>query len=116
MNKTEKIYIAGPMRGYENYNFPAFDAAEALLRSRCWIPINPAAMDRIQEGWDKYPPEDWKPSPAFNQRVMRRDLDALFGCYAIYMLTGWVASEGAQVELALALYLGLSVFYEKKDM
>ena len=27
-----KIYLAGPMRGYDRNNFPAFDRAAAFLR------------------------------------------------------------------------------------
>lgn len=28
MNEKRKIFISGPMTGYENYNFPKFDAWE----------------------------------------------------------------------------------------
>lgn len=44
----KKIYIAGPMRGHELYNFPAFDAAEARLRRLGYDVVNPAALDRAR--------------------------------------------------------------------
>src|SRR5262245_23383467 len=46
MTTKKKIYIAGPMRGYPSYNFPAFDEAEAALTAGGWRVLSPAAMDR----------------------------------------------------------------------
>ena len=110
--KHKKIYIAGPMTGYKNYNFDSFDDAAALLRSRCWKVINPADLDRIYEGWDTYPPEDLVIDARFKVRVMRRDLDAIMECDAIYFLKGWEQSAGVKVERALAKFLQLAMFYE----
>ena len=39
------IYIAGPMRGYPEFNFPAFYAAEERLRARGHAVFNPARRD-----------------------------------------------------------------------
>lgn len=105
---SRKIYIAGPMRGYEHYNFPAFDEAEGALKAGGWVPINPAALDRLNEGWGLYPPlidVDYN----FKKRVMQRDLACIFECDAIYMLKGWADSTGALVELALAEFLDLEI-------
>lgn len=107
----KKIYIAGPMRGYKHYNFLAFDEAEKKLREAGWCPISPAALDRINEGWGKYPPEI-KVDDAFKRRVMRRDLACVFECDAIYMLKGWGDSDGALAELALAEFLNLEIHLE----
>ena len=41
-----KIYIAGPMTGIKDFNFPAFDRAEIQLALDGWTPINPANIDR----------------------------------------------------------------------
>jgi hypothetical protein len=43
---------------------------------------------------------------------MKRDLDAIMKSDALVMLHGWETSEGARVEHALAVYLGLSIYYE----
>ena len=45
-NRKPTIYVAGPMRGYENYNFPAFDRCSRVLREQGWNVINPAELDK----------------------------------------------------------------------
>jgi hypothetical protein len=110
-----KIYIAGPMRGgYPNFNFDSFDEAYVRLCARGHIPINPTDLDRLYEGWETYPPEDLVITDELKRRVMRRDLDAIFECDAIYLLNGWRGSKGAKVEFALAEYLGLEIMYESE--
>ena len=46
ISNRPKIYIAGPMRGYENFNFPAFDAAAQLYRAIGYEVFNPADKDK----------------------------------------------------------------------
>jgi len=41
------IYIAGPMTGYPEFNFPAFDAARDYLE-RDWNVISPASVSTIK--------------------------------------------------------------------
>ena len=43
---------------------------------------------------------------------LKGDIEILARCDAIYMLTGWMYSEGATVELELAESLDLEVVYE----
>jgi hypothetical protein len=109
--KGKKIYIAGPMRDYDKYNFPAFDIAEHALAKEGWLPISPASLDRMYEGWNPYPPEDLEIDYDLKRRVMQRDLACIFECDAIYMLEGWGKSSGARVERALAEFLGLEIYY-----
>jgi hypothetical protein len=106
------IYIAGPMRGYDNYNFDAFDSTEKRLKDEGYIVISPVVMDRLYEGWGKYPPDDFVPDEAFVKRCMKRDLDAIYDVDAIYMLKGWENSEGATAEYSLAKCLGKRILYE----
>ena len=42
----DKVYIAGPMSGYEEFNFPAFNKAEELLRKSYGYEhvVNPAKL------------------------------------------------------------------------
>jgi hypothetical protein len=112
-----KCYIAGPMRGYKNFNFDAFDDAAIDMTEEGHVAINPAAMDRLYEGWANYPPLDLKVDQRLKERCMRRDLEAIFDLRPengdfVYMLKGWEQSSGALVEKALAEFLGLGVIYQ----
>jgi hypothetical protein len=105
---NKRVYISGPMRGYELWNFPAFDTAQEMLESVGWDVISPAEMDRLA-GFDEtveteFSQEQWR-------EAMRRDYEALLNCDAIALLPGWENSEGAQLERDFALRLGLEIFY-----
>ena len=115
-----KIYIAAPMRDternkYLKYNFDAFDIVEARLKRYGHSVVSPVQLDRRFEGWGQYPPEDWQPSRADTIRILRRDLLAIEGCDAIYLMRGWQDSSGVRLELAWAENLGLLVFHEERE-
>tara|TARA_Y100000401_G_scaffold116613_1_gene122824 strand:+ start:99 stop:461 length:363 start_codon:yes stop_codon:yes gene_type:complete len=103
-----KIYIAGPMRGYENLNHEAFDLAErSLSKSVIFDPVNPAKMDRafgLDSSVDMTKEE--------LKDALKRDVDVIFESDAMYMLRGWERSEGAKMEHSLAVALGMSIHYE----
>lgn len=107
MKKT--IYIAGPMRGYPQFNFPAFDCAASKWMLRGWKVLNPAQMDR-DIGLDENKPETV--DAAFIRKAIARDLDAIAGSAdAIAVLPGWEKSKGANLEVGLARFLGLPVMH-----
>jgi hypothetical protein len=101
-----KAYIAGPMRNYPQWNFPAFDSAALMLRQRGWEIISPAELDREMgfTQWTTTLPD------GFMEGAMRRDIDALLMVDSIILLPGWEASTGAQFELTVARALGLDQF------
>ena len=86
---TQRIYIAGPMRGIPKYNFPLFDEAEKLLRQDGWEVSNPAAMDRklgFVENREYSEDElKWLVAKVF----LPRDIEALVECDAIALLPSW---------------------------
>lgn len=98
-------YLAGPMSGFPQHNFPAFDAARDAMQARGWNVISPADLDR-ECGFD---PNTSLVDDQFKRAAIKRDIDALFACDAIAMLPGWEGSKGARVEHALAVYLGLEI-------
>ncbi|MDR5856625.1 DUF4406 domain-containing protein [Caballeronia sp. LZ062] len=91
-----KLYIAGPMSGYPELNFPAFDAEAARLRAFGYEIVNPAEID-------VGPNPDWL-------TAMRAGIKQLVDCDGIALLPGWQASAGANIEHSLARGLGLRVY------
>lgn len=84
-----KIYLAGPMRGIEENNHPAFRHAAEVLRALGHEVWNPAEHD---EGLS------WEDTPSAIRAIFRRDLDALLQQDAIVLLDGWNRSHGASLE------------------
>jgi len=116
----QRVYIAGKMRGIKYYNFPAFDKAKERLESCGMEVVSPADIDRENGSDPMRMPEDtdWNTVPkGFDfDGCVRRDVDAILSCDAIYMLDGWQDSKGATAEKALAEWRGIHVMYESVDM
>lgn len=101
-----KLYVAGPMRGYDQFNFPAFDRASAVLRAAGHEVVSPAEMDR-EKGLD----ETANTTEGFDvQDALRRDFAVILECDGIVMLPGWEASTGANAERFVAETTGRQVF------
>ena len=107
----ETVYICGPMRGYEHYNFPAFDAAEERLRDLGYKVFSPAAIDRENDFDPILNPEQPEPSCV---DVVRRDIEAIIKSDCVVLLEGWEASVGSNAEIAIAKWLKKPV-YEMGD-
>ena len=90
-----KIYIAGPMTGLADLNFPAFHAEAARLRALGHEVINPAEINP-----DKH--MTWR-------ECMRTDIAAPVFCDAVQLLPGWENSKGATLEHHIAERLGLHI-------
>lgn len=108
------VYIAGPMRGFPEFNFPAFDVASALGRALGWYVISPAEMDRAA-GMNEKETYVSQFDPEQVRTFIRRDVSALVERLrpekgdAIALLPGWEKSMGARGELFLAMWHGLKV-------
>lgn len=96
----KRIYVAGPMTGYPELNFPAFHAAAATLRAQGHHVENPAEIngDTTAQWLD----------------CMRQDIARLVTCDAVYLLPGWEKSRGARVEHGLAVGLGFEVIHAQR--
>lgn len=105
MSRT--AYLAGPMRGYEDFNFPAFDAAAANLRRVGWTILSPADRDR-EHGFD----ETRNTLDGFDlEAAMRDDLRWIIDdADSIILLPGWERSTGAKIERLVAETCGKDVF------
>lgn len=87
-----KVYLAGPMTGLPDHNFPAFHAATQALREAGYDVVSPAEENPVA---DHSRPEPWA-------YYIRRDLRVLLDCDAIALLPGWEASRGACLEKSIA--------------
>ena len=93
MKKT--IYVAGPMTGLPEFNYPAFNEAAATLRAQGHTVLNPA--------------ENPVPACGTWQGYMRLALAQLVQCECIVLLPGWFDSRGALIERKLAAVLDMDV-------
>lgn len=115
-----RIYVAGPMSGIPEFNFPAFNAATARLRADGHFVFNPAERDierhngiDISKGNATGSQSLAAEQHGFSLREALAD-DTAFICKeadAIAMLPGWENSKGARAEWALAVALGHAVIY-----
>lgn len=105
MNR-KTIYIAGQMAGLPDNNFPAFFAAEKVLRSKGWEPINPARFNTVF---------GTEPTGRLLDAVCESERAAIPHLDAIYLLKGWENSKGAKRELEVALHHDLMVVVEESE-
>ncbi len=93
----QRLYLAGPMSGYDEHNFPEFNRVAALLRAEGYEVFNPA------ENADG----DVRQPRSF---YMRKDIPALMDCDAIAVLPNWQKSRGACLEMWIAIDLDMPIF------
>ena len=97
-----KLYLAGPMRGYPEFNFPAFHAAAKLLREAGYEVFSPA-----EKGLEKHA-EANPESLAFRRAVFKLDTEWICDhADGVALLPEWLKSKGAIAEDALARAVGL---------
>ncbi|SDR18753.1 protein of unknown function [Paraburkholderia fungorum] len=96
-----KLYLAGPMTGYPELNFPLFHSESARLRALGFEIVNPAELNAGSDG-------DWL-------ACMRVDIAAMMTeeCDGVALLPGWERSRGAPIEHNLMRDLGLRVMQAK---
>lgn len=98
-------YLAGPMRGLPEYNFPAFRAATADLRARGFHVWSPAERDEQQDGFDAATDQ-----PKHIRHYMSFDLPAVLTSDAVVVLPGWETSKGATLEVHVARECEIPVY------
>lgn len=93
-----RAYISGPMRGIEDFNYPAFNKVAEQLRGDGWIVHNPA------ESFDGATDREW-------HEYMREDIGLLLDATDVFYLPGWQNSQGALLEYQVAKALGLGAHF-----
>lgn len=107
------VYLAGPMRGYPEFNYPAFDAAAKRLRESGYAVFNPADHDR-SSGIDlagTSGSQDDLDAAGFSIRdALGADLAWITATAdMLCVLPGWEHSKGACAEVATAHAIGIPV-------
>lgn len=93
------LYIAGPMTGYADFNYPAFRAAETQLVAAGHEVLNPVDSEKHNttgkpQTWDWY---------------MRHALRMVIQAEGIALLPFWEQSRGARLEHTVAEALNLDI-------
>lgn len=86
------IYIAGPMTGLPDFNYPTFNQKAEELRAQGFGVHNPAELNL-------------DPRTPWGECIQASE-PLLYQCDAIYMLKGWQSSLGARREHLYALGQG----------
>jgi Domain of unknown function (DUF4406) len=93
-----KLYLIGPMTGFDDFNYPAFHEAEDRLRAAGYDVLSPAIGN---------PPTAEEAAPyAF---YFKRGLGQLLQCDAIAWLPGYGLSKGAQLEERIGETLAMRI-------
>lgn len=97
-----KLYIAGPMTGLPDFNYPAFFAAEEQLKAAGYETENPARNELSEDR-----PADEPMWLGF----MRMSLVQISRVDGLALLPGWQNSSGAKLEEHIGQGLKLHVRY-----
>lgn len=95
-----KVYIAGPMTGYPELNYPLFHSTAERLRAMGFEVVSPAELNPLTETY---------------RNAMKKDICALIECDHILLLDGWEKSKGASLERHIAEVLGIEQIQTNGD-
>jgi len=123
---AKRIYLAGPMQGLPEFNFPRFHAVAHALREGGNTVFSPAEKDIERLGHDLSKGNTSGSLAVANAQgfSLRQALaeDTNFICLeanCIVLLPGWEKSNGAQAEHRLAVALvseGMEILYLTEQM
>lgn len=90
---AQRLYIAGPMTGYPDCNYPAFYEAQKTLTALGYLTVNPADSGNA----------------ASYRQILKADMLRLLECDGIALLPGWASSTGARAEVTIGMALQMDV-------
>lgn len=110
------FYLAGPMRGIPQFNFPKFIRAAEVAREQGMIVVSPVELDQEENaGFDaSLSSEDGVLTEQQNTwgQYLGRDVEIVADqCEGVIFLAGWEASQGARLEAYVSLTLGFEEYY-----
>ena len=94
-SRANRVYVAGPMTGIADFNYPAFNEVANQLRALGYEVENPADHGIVEGAqWADY---------------LAYDLTRLGLCGVVALLPDWEKSQGAKLEVLIAERLGMTV-------
>lgn len=90
-----KLYLAGPMSGYPEHNWPLFNQKAAELREAGYEVIDASTCNGSYE----------EACAKSYEECLKTDIRAMLTCEGIALLPGWEMSRGANLEQYLATVL-----------
>lgn len=92
-----RIYLAGPMTGHPEFNYPLFNEYAGHWRAEGYDVINPAERDggRTDLPYEQY---------------MRGAVRDVANADAVAVLSGWETSGGARMEMTIAKQIGMPIY------
>ncbi len=107
MHMPKKVYLAGPMSGFAEYNFPAFFRYAKQLEDAGFEVFNPAQNDLDKWGDLESVMKNFNYRESLNEELgfLTKTADL------IAMMPGWERSNGARAEHATAVACNLGIIY-----
>lgn len=98
-NETKRVYISAPISGYDlDERRKTFADMEQRLIAKGYEVCNPMG-------------KQWQ-AGLTTQEYMRKDIEMLLTCDAIFLMSGWNRSAGCKCELDVAVAIGIEVWFE----
>lgn len=123
----KSVYVAGPMRGYDNFNFQKFEDVAQTLSEMGYHVVSPHQFDiderrvvvnSVQRADGTRIFLEVGLAPDFDiEQTLCDDFLLLLGVDGIVMLPGWDASDGACKERTVAEWAGKKIgFWENETV
>lgn len=94
-----KLYVAGPMSGYADFNYAAFEVARQSLKDAGYEVLCPTDSE---EHNDTGKPQTW-------DWYMRHAIGMVIEAEGLAVLPDWQTSRGARLEVEIGLGLAIPV-------
>lgn len=92
-DRITKLYVAGPMSGIPDSNYPQFNEVATYLRDAGYEVVNPAEFGEGEHYVD----------------FLREDIRLMLDCHGVAVLDNWWLSVGARNEVGMAGLLKMPV-------
>jgi len=99
---SDKIFLCGPLKGFDGYNVTAFNMFAKHLRTQKFNVVNPVEIsnDIKNNLWELH---------------VQEHLRELLSCTCLVLMPGWKQSRSARLELMIATTLEYDIYLINTD-